>query len=164
MIFSGGEPTLQRGLSAAIASVRALGFKTGLHTSGAYPHRLQAILTELDWVGLDIKAPIGDYDKLTGCPRSGDRAWESVRLVLESGVQYEVRTTIHPALLSRDSLLRMAQSLAGMGVRNYVLQLCSTRHCLDQGLQGTTAPWCLDQSLSREMERLFANFSIRSAN
>ena len=37
VVFSGGEPTQQRGLADAIDEVRALGFKIGLHTAGIYP-------------------------------------------------------------------------------------------------------------------------------
>ena len=44
---------------------------------------------------------------------SGVRAWQSLRLVLESGVDYEVRTTVHPDLLPPESLLGMARELAG---------------------------------------------------
>ncbi|WP_295886335.1 anaerobic ribonucleoside-triphosphate reductase activating protein, partial [uncultured Thiohalocapsa sp.] len=34
VVFSGGEPTAQRALGAAMAEVRAMGFKVGLHTGG----------------------------------------------------------------------------------------------------------------------------------
>ncbi len=57
VVFSGGEPTLQAALPAALAEVRAMGFATGLHTGGMYPERLAAVLPLLDWVGLDVKGP-----------------------------------------------------------------------------------------------------------
>ena len=44
LVFSGGEPTRQRALVAAAAQVREAGFGVGLHTSGAYPSRLPALL------------------------------------------------------------------------------------------------------------------------
>ena len=50
-----------RAAGAAIATVRALGFAIGLHTSGAYPRRLARVLPKVDWVGIDVKAPPGDY-------------------------------------------------------------------------------------------------------
>ena len=58
VVFSGGEPTAQAELPAAIRAVRALGFALGLHTGGAYPRRLLEVARDVDWVGLDIKAPI----------------------------------------------------------------------------------------------------------
>src|SRR5690606_38132990 len=39
VVFSGGEPTLQSALPQAIAEVRDLGFRIGLHTAGPYPGR-----------------------------------------------------------------------------------------------------------------------------
>ena len=96
VVFSGGEPTLQRGLGEALKQVRALGYKTGLHTAGIYPQRLQKLLPLVDWVGLDIKAPFAEYDRISGVPGSAERAWRSARYLAESGTRFEVRTTVHP--------------------------------------------------------------------
>ncbi len=76
VVFSGGEPTLQAALPAALAQVRALGFQTALHTGGMYPERLQALLPLLDWVGLDIKGPLHAYDAITRTPGSGAKAFD----------------------------------------------------------------------------------------
>ena len=37
-----------------------------LHTNGQLPDRLSTVLPRLDWVGLDIKAPLSEYDRVTG--------------------------------------------------------------------------------------------------
>ena len=66
VVFSGGEPTAQAALPDAVALVRDLGFAVGLHTGGAYPRRLAALLPQLDWVGLDVKAAESDYPLVTG--------------------------------------------------------------------------------------------------
>lgn len=68
VVFSGGEPTLQTALPAALREVRAMGFQTALHTGGMYPERLSALLPLLDWVGLDIKGPLQRYDAITSPP------------------------------------------------------------------------------------------------
>ena len=44
VVLSGGEPTLQRGLAAAMRETRAPGFRVGLHTAGPYPDRLSEVL------------------------------------------------------------------------------------------------------------------------
>lgn len=121
VVFSGGEPLLQRALPEALADVRALGFATALHTGGAYPERLAAALPLLDWVGFDVKAPFGDYERITGVD-SGDAARASLRLLLASGVAHEVRCTVDPALMAPDDVDRMARQVAGMGERSLVLQ------------------------------------------
>ena len=159
VVFSGGEPTLQRGLAAAMRDVRALGFRIGLHTAGPYPERLAALLPLVDWVGFDVKAPFDDYARITGVPGSGERARESLLLVLASGVACEVRTTVHPALLDETRLHRLAGTLTELGVRHYVLQAFRGAGCRDgELLSGATvhAP-----GLPEAMRARFADVVVR---
>jgi pyruvate formate lyase activating enzyme len=74
VVFSGGEPTVQAALPAAMRTVRALGFGVGLHTGGPTPERLKAVLPLVDWVGFDVKAPFADYARITGVASSGEAA------------------------------------------------------------------------------------------
>lgn len=122
VVFSGGEPTAQPDLPDAVAAVRRLGFAVGLHTAGPWPDRLAAVLPLLDWVGFDTKAPIEDYAAITGVPGSGDKARESLSMLVGDGVPFEVRTTVHPTLLDAAALDRLAASLADLGVPHLVLQ------------------------------------------
>ena len=61
VVFTGGEPTRQRGLADAMARVRNMGFQVGLHTMGAYPTLLRPLIPLIDWVGFDIKAAPAHY-------------------------------------------------------------------------------------------------------
>jgi pyruvate formate lyase activating enzyme len=129
VVFSGGEPTLQAALPAAMRAVRALGLRVGLHTAGPYPDRLSRALEAVDWIGFDAKAPFAQYAAVTGVPGSGAPARESLRRVIASGVAYEVRTTVHPALLDETDLLALADELAAMGVRDYAVQAFRASGC-----------------------------------
>ncbi|WP_199421974.1 anaerobic ribonucleoside-triphosphate reductase activating protein [Actinotalea solisilvae] len=122
VVFSGGEPTRQAGLLDAVRQVRAAGFGVGLHTAGAYPRRLAALLPWVDWVGLDLKAPSGRYDDVTGVPGSARPAFASLRLALDAGVALQVRTTVDPTVLDELEVARLSALLAGLGVRDHVLQ------------------------------------------
>ncbi|MCL2490215.1 MAG: anaerobic ribonucleoside-triphosphate reductase activating protein [Propionibacteriaceae bacterium] len=122
VVFSGGEPTRQPGLVDALAQVRGLGFATGLHTAGAYPNRLGAALPLLDWVGLDIKAPPAAYDRITGVKSSADKAFQSLRLVLEAGVDCEVRVTVDPTSHTGDDICQLVELLQSAGAHSIVLQ------------------------------------------
>ncbi len=135
VVFSGGEPTLQRGLSAALRQVRMLGFKTGLHTAGPWPERLVPLLPHLDWVGMDIKTTPADYPRITGVPGSGERAWRSARLLRESGVACQFRVTVHPRLTSESLLQELEEQLRGIGVDGVTRQECVREHCLDENLR-----------------------------
>ena len=74
IVFSGGEPTAQTALLDAMRTVKELGMKVALHTNGAYPDRLRALLPLCNWVGMDLKAPFDDYETITKCPASGEQA------------------------------------------------------------------------------------------
>ncbi len=121
VVFSGGEPLAQPSLPEAIRAAREMGFRIGLHTSGADPSRFADTLPSVDWVGLDAKAPSSRYDAVTGVAGSRERARESLDLLLRSGVAHEIRTTAH-SMLTDEDLLDLAGELHAAGVARWVLQ------------------------------------------
>jgi pyruvate formate lyase activating enzyme len=162
VVFSGGEPTAQPGIVRAIAEARALGFKIGLHTSGAYPRRLARLLPTIDWVAMDIKAPFDEYEHTTGACNSGGAALASARAVLASGVACEFRTTVHPLLLPPERVPELARSLAALGVRHYALQEFRPQGCEDAELNASGASFRLNHAaLTETLGPLFSAFCIR---
>lgn len=139
VVFSGGEPTLQKGLMIAVRLVKELGFKIGLHTAGPYPERLKELLPYLDWVGMDIKAPFEQYESITGIPNSGNRALESTKLLLESKVACEFRTTVHQKLLNNKQITTIDSVLKKMGATNYKIQPFRAQGCVNQELNACEA-------------------------
>ena len=122
VVFSGGEPTRQPGLAQAIEQVRARGFEVGLHTAGIYPSLLAKVVPLVDWVGLDIKALPSVYESITGVGRSASRAYESLDVVVESGVDHEVRITVDPTVHDEDHIWSLVRNLRERGVLSIVLQ------------------------------------------
>ncbi len=122
VVLSGGEPTAQANLAAAVERLKALGFHIGLHTGGMYPARLRQVLPQLDWVGLDIKAPWAGYDAVTGRRGSGRAVEASLQCVLDSGVAYECRTTWSAGLFPVEDLYALGEHLAARGVTHWALQ------------------------------------------
>ncbi|MGZ5115542.1 MAG: anaerobic ribonucleoside-triphosphate reductase activating protein [Burkholderiales bacterium] len=126
VVFSGGEPTLQPALLAAMRVVKSAGFKIGLHTAGIYPKRLAAVLPLVDWIGMDIKAPFAAYPRVTTVSDSGRAARESAELILASGVAHEFRTTVDEALITQPDLAKISAELTRIGAKRHVLQHCRT--------------------------------------
>lgn len=122
LVFSGGEPTRQPGLPAAMCEVRELGFGVGLHTAGAYPARLAELLPLVDWVGLDVKALPAEYHRITGVGASGTKAFASLDLLVASGVDHEVRITVDPTVHTADHVHRLIDQVRTAGARQLVLQ------------------------------------------
>lgn len=161
VVFSGGEPTLQSGLAQALSEVKAMGFKCGLHTAGAYPEHLTSVLPLLDWVGFDIKASFTDYAQITQAPGSGHSAEASLQALLASGVSYECRTTVDLQFFDSKKLIDLAQSLAASGVRHYVLQTC--RDPRTPGSQCLTQVNAWLAELANTISLNFETFSLRPA-
>ena len=166
VVFSGGEPTADPALPRAVDEVRALGFRVGLHTAGMLPRRLRALLPRLDWVGLDIKAPLTDdalHASITGV-RAGTKGGaaavrESLAALQASGVPFECRTTAHPALLNSAALEAIAGELASAGVARYALQIGRPAGALlDAAVPATDYPPA--QTL-QALRRLLPAFEIR---
>jgi len=95
VVFSGGEPTLQRDLGDAMREVKAMGFLIGLHTAGIAPRRLAAVLPLADWVAMDAKAPFADHERVTRVRGSGRRARDSAALLRASAVACELHTVCY---------------------------------------------------------------------
>ena len=139
---------MQDGLADAMREVKAMGFKIGLHTGGGYPEKLGAVLPLVDWVGLDIKAPFERYDAVNGVPGSGAKARESLHLIVETGVDHECRTTVHPALISEGELIELSKTLFALGARKHVLQAFRPDGCRDAALLASYDPLALSRLLS----------------
>lgn len=162
VVFSGGEPTAQAELSSAIDAVRGLGFLIGLHTGGAYPRRLAAVLPQVDWVGIDVKAPAADYGVVTGVPGSGSAALGSLDLVCRGGAAYEVRTTVHPALTPPAALERLARELAARGIQRWVLQMFRPTGCANETVVAAASSGAtLDRSMLKRLSEYVPVIEVR---
>lgn len=124
VVFSGGEATLQAdALIPAIDEIKKIGdYKIGLHTNGGAPDKLAALLPHIDWVGMDVKTTAENYDELTGAKNAWENVIRSLDILIASGTEFEVRTTIDPRFLTRESLADLAKFLSMRGVKNYALQ------------------------------------------
>lgn len=161
VVFSGGEPTLDPALPQAMEQVKQFGFLVGLHTGGIYPDRLAEVLPMSDWVGLDIKAEFHRYDTITCVVDSGAPALSSLRLLLESGVAYECRTTLHPQLHSAQNIERLARQLAELGVRRYALQCYRAIGAPDNDLFSTLPTSYPDPDLIDGLRAMFDELIVR---
>lgn len=122
VVFSGGEPLLQKDLVGAILEVKELGFKVAIHTSGSVPNMMQKVLPLVNWIGFDVKSLFEDYELVTNIANSGVAAKASLEMLTNSGVQYETRTTIDPSFFTPEYVIKIATLLSSMGVSSFILQ------------------------------------------
>ena len=112
IVITGGEPTLQNDLAAYIASLKPLGFKIKLDTNGSAPQIIKQLLQNnaCDYYAVDFKAPPLRYREICGPQANPTGVLKTIQLLLQSGVDFEVRTTVLPQFSEAD-LICLAQSL-----------------------------------------------------
>ncbi len=130
--ITGGEPTLQKGLPDFIKKIKELGFLVKLDTNGTNPEMLAQLLKEklIDYIAMDVKGPLGKYPQIAKTDAGLEGVKKSVELIKKSGVDYEFRTTVSPALLSKKDIEEMGKWLKG--VKKLCLQQIRTEKMLDE--------------------------------
>lgn len=122
LVITGGEPTIYDSLPSFIKKVKKLKFKVKLDTNGANPGLVKKLIDKklLDYIAMDVKASKKNYNKASGIKVNLKRIDESIKLIKDSGIKYEFRTTIVPGIHSKDDLLRIGKWLSG--AEKFVLQ------------------------------------------
>ncbi|WP_268918878.1 anaerobic ribonucleoside-triphosphate reductase activating protein [Actinomyces trachealis] len=170
VVFTGGEALRQDCLADAVREVVEEGFRVGLHTAGCYPRRLADLVASglLAWVGLDVKALPEHYPEVVGRPASGEKAWESLRVLLEAqavgGPDFEVRTTVVPGDVTAADAVAVARLCREAGVSSYALQQARSRGTRE-GFVAVAPGW--DSQCERMAEQIralgFERFEYRPA-
>ncbi len=133
--ITGGEPTLHERLPEFIRKIKDLGFLVKVDTNGYKPGVLQQLIHEckVDYVAMDIKNSPDKYDITTDVTLNFDRIEESVKIIMDSGIDYEFRTTVTHSLHNDDDFKAIGNLI--YGAKNYYLQKCSTDSPLDSDLE-----------------------------
>lgn len=155
VVFSGGEPLLQEGLPEAMLEVKNMGFMIGLHTAGIVPEMLEKVAPITSWIGFDVKNDFDDYEMITGVPGSGRLALESLKLLIKTGVNFEVRITMYQTL-EKQVISDLLKKLSDMGVKTVALQKCR-----DENEMVVDHPIFSDKILLEDVSKLFERFLVR---
>jgi pyruvate formate lyase activating enzyme len=124
--ITGGEPTLHNILPELCSKIKKMGFMVKLDTNGTNPTMLKELLDMklVNYVAMDIKAPLTNekYSRATGvnAEKLLENVKESIRLLMESDIDYEFRTTVVPSIHTLEDITQICLSLKGC--KKYVLQ------------------------------------------
>ena len=120
--ITGGEPTLQKDLIDFIRKLKEKDLKVKLDTNGYQPDVIKIITEEklVDYFAMDIKSALATYDMACGIICDTKRIEESIRLIMNSGIDYEFRTTVVRELHNEDTFKEIAETIRG--AKQYFLQ------------------------------------------
>ena len=133
--ITGGEPTLHPDLPDFISKIKKLGFKVKLDTNGTNPEMLQALMQDklLDYIAMDVKNNLKDYAKTAGRHELNlEQIKASIALILDSGLDYEFRTTVVVGLHDELNLQGIGELIEGAG--KFVIQNFRPGKTLDPSL------------------------------
>jgi pyruvate formate lyase activating enzyme len=135
VVITGGEPTMHPDLPEFIKKIRETGLLIKLDTNGSNPEMLKELIDNelIDYVAMDIKAPLENYEKITQCKPNVKKIKKSIDLIRESGIEYEFRTTILPSLITKKDILNIGYLLEGSDL--LVLQSFRNEKTLDEDYQ-----------------------------
>ena len=108
VVISGGEATCYKDLPALLEKIKAMGYAIKLDSNGTYPDIIKKLFDDklIDFLALDYKASPCRFQKVTG---TGRRMWDHFQetlkyLCAKQQGRFEVRTTIHTALLKEHDI------------------------------------------------------------
>lgn len=121
--ITGGEPTLSEGLADFIKEIKEIGYMVKLDTNGYKPETLGKLAEGglLDYIAMDIKNSMERYGETVGVAHvDTGRVRESIHIIMESGIEYEFRTTIVKELHGEAEVDAVGREIKG--AKNYFLQ------------------------------------------
>jgi pyruvate formate lyase activating enzyme len=126
VVITGGEPTIQEDLPILCEEISKMNLAVKVDTNGTNPSMIRNLLKKglINYVAMDVKAPLTEdaYSKASGVNtatllKSID---ETIGTLLESGVEYEFRTTLVPTMHGASDIEKVCEKIKGC--RKYALQ------------------------------------------
>jgi len=144
--ITGGEPLVYPDLREFIIKLRELDMMIKLDTNGSCPEIIVELINEniIDYIAMDIKAPLDEkiYETSSGAKVDIDKIKRSIDIIMNSGIDYEFRSTVVPTLLDIDGVVNICKSIKG--AKKYVLQQFVPENTLEVELRNVK-PYPNDQ-------------------
>ncbi|MEM2936877.1 MAG: radical SAM protein [Candidatus Bathyarchaeia archaeon] len=113
-------------------------------TNGSSPTMLRRLINEglVDYIAMDVKAPLKRYRETVRAEVNIDNIEESIELIKAGGIDYEFRITAVPGLTNEEDLMEIAQMLESS--KRFVIQQFIPERTLDETFKGIT-PYPLER-------------------
>lgn len=131
VVLSGGEPTLSPRLKDFILLLKDMNLRVKLDTNGFQPKKVEELISEdlLDYVAMDVKTSPEKYHLLTGNNTPFDAIINTLDIVRDSDVPYELRTTCVPEFVTMDDFFSIHEQVHHVSA--YYLQQFVNDNTLD---------------------------------
>ncbi|MFA7209006.1 MAG: anaerobic ribonucleoside-triphosphate reductase activating protein [Parcubacteria group bacterium] len=161
--ITGGEPTIQPDIVEFIKKIKKEGFLVKLDSNGTRPDVLRKLISQelVDYIAMDIKSSLENYDLVTGSKVDKDRIRLSVNLIMHSRIPYEFRTTAVPGLHSERDFDEIAKWISGAQAY-YLQEYREEQKILDPNLKKKTKGQKIDlEKIQKKIQKNFGKMGIR---
>jgi pyruvate formate lyase activating enzyme len=145
--ITGGEPLMQKETLELLKKIKdETKLKLKIDTNGYFPEQLERALPHLDFLTMDVKAPLNElYGKVTGLSDQWEqivkRVEKSLEIVEKWSKPKEARTTIVPNLIDKEEEIRkIAKVVRNTGFTLYTLQQFRAERTLDPEYEKMKSP------------------------
>lgn len=120
VVVTGGEPVMHPEVFDLCAGIKQLGKKVKIDTNGSFPYQLEGLIERrlVDYVAMDIKAPIdaARYSRAAGHPVEPAVLKRTIRLLRESGIPHEFRSTLVRGLIDPSDIEQIGAAVRGVAL------------------------------------------------
>jgi pyruvate formate lyase activating enzyme len=141
-----------------------MGFLIKLDSNGTFPDRLKDFIDTglIDYVAMDVKSPKTEYKYATNSMISGigEKIEKSIKIVMNSGLDYEFRTTYVKSLHSLESVEEIGKMIKG--AKNYYIQNFRPGKTIDPTLTKKNSFTTKElEQIKKTIEKYVENVQIR---
>ncbi len=124
--ITGGEPLLSLEENF-LREIKSLGYFIKMDTNGSFPEKLKEFIEKglIDFVSMDLKSSKENYSKVAGVDVNIEKIQKSIKVIAESGIDYEFRTTILNRFHNREEIKALCEwvmKILEKRPKKYVLQ------------------------------------------
>lgn len=144
VVITGGEPTLTpvKDLKKLINDIKSFGLLVKLDTCGSDAKALEQLVDLVDYIAMDVKAPLEKYHKITPVSEKLlDNIARSIDIV-KMAKDYEFRTTLDPKITHKD-IEEIAKMLEGSKAY-YIQQFVATQLYAPKAYSSDYLKWCVE--------------------
>lgn len=124
--ITGGEPLMSLE-EDFLKKIKDLGYSIKIDTNGSFPEKLKELIEKgfVDYVAMDIKAGKDQYSRVANADADMNKIENSIKLITNSGIDYEFRTTVVKNLHDIEEVKKIAEwinNILGRKPKKFVLQ------------------------------------------
>ena len=116
VVLSGGECCLFDDVYDFVKKTKEMGFLVKIDTNGTNTKLIKKLVNDkmIDFVALDYKAPKEKFKSIAGID-GFDKFDETLKFLIQSNIDMEIRTTVHTKLLNEDDVNNIILDLENKG-------------------------------------------------